>query len=120
MCSICREKDEFNELLHRFDFLDSVDWLGIRANMRKLHSKKTSGKTLDGANVFLEIVARDSHMQRDLLAEVKKVKHDFTPNENDSTICAICMCSEMCNTDQNSADEILQGTAQRFRSAEAR
>ena len=40
--------------------------------MRKLHSKKTSGKTLDGANVFLEIVARDSHMQRDLLAEVKK------------------------------------------------
>ena len=72
MCSICREKDEFNELLHRFDFLDSVDWLGIRANMRKLHSKKTSGKTLDGANVFLEIVARDSHMQRDLLAEVKK------------------------------------------------
>ena len=53
MCSICREKDEFNELLHRFDFLDSVDWLGIRANMRKLHSKKTSGKTLDGANVFL-------------------------------------------------------------------
>eukprot|EP01046_Picozoa_sp_COSAG06_P035718 COSAG06_NODE_3867_length_4816_cov_89.476574_2_plen_1146_part_01 len=54
------------------DFLDSIDWLAIRANMRKLHGLKASGKLLDGANVMLEIVARDSHMQRDLLSEVKK------------------------------------------------
>ena len=58
-----------NEL---YDFLDSIDWLAIRANMRKLHGLKASGKLLDGANVMLEIVARDSHMQRDMVAEIKK------------------------------------------------